>query len=66
MAYSKKPLASKSYWFKCWRENTTQETADVWRFSLEDPHTGKRMGFASLEALLAHVKSVLAQEGKEA
>ncbi len=66
MASLKKPLVSKSYWFKCWRENAAQDTGDIWRFSLEDPNTGKRIGFASLESLLAYVKTVLAQWEEEA
>jgi hypothetical protein len=28
----------------------------VWRASLEDPHTGERQGFASLEALIAFLR----------
>ena len=65
MDFSKKPLVSRAYWLKCWREYSTGTTASVWRFSLEEPHTGKRMGFASLEALLAYVNEVLLQIEKE-
>jgi len=36
-----------------WEERGEKPDASVWRFSLEDPHTGQRRGFASLEALIA-------------
>ncbi len=32
----------------------------AWRCSLEDPHTGERRGFASLEALVAFLQAELA------
>jgi hypothetical protein len=34
----------------------------VWRFSLMDPSTGRRRGFASLEALAAALEQELAVE----
>jgi hypothetical protein len=37
-----------------WQERSRdKEIAVVWRFRLEDPHTGQRRGFANLEALMA-------------
>lgn len=45
-----------SYLLRLWRvdgDDAAQPTANqaVWRASLENPHTGERKGFASLEAL---------------
>jgi len=37
----------------------------VWRFSLEDPRTGRRRGFASLEALVVFLQAELACEQDE-
>jgi hypothetical protein len=34
----------------------------VWRFSLQDPRTNQRHGFATLEALLVSLQSDLAVE----
>jgi len=59
MSQVKHQMESKTFWLKCWRSSTADDTPDVWRFSLEDPLTGKRLGFASLEELLTHVKSTL-------
>ena len=43
-----------TYLLRCWQEQSTQdhETVNTWRFSLEDPQTGQRRGFANLETLL--------------
>jgi hypothetical protein len=38
-----------SYLLRAWRSNG--EGGSAWRASLEDPHTGERMGFACLEDL---------------
>jgi hypothetical protein len=37
-----------SYLLRLWREDSDDH---VWRASLEDPLTGERMGFGSLQAL---------------
>jgi hypothetical protein len=42
------------------------ETRDpCWRASLEDPHTGKRIGFASLEQLFAFLMEQVEGRAKE-
>jgi hypothetical protein len=41
------PPGYRAYLLRCWREATG------WRFSLEDPRTGERRGFAGPDALLA-------------
>ncbi len=35
-----------------------------WRFSLENPHTGERWGFSSLEELAEFLKGVIAEENQ--
>lgn len=37
----------------------------TWRFSLEDPHTGGKLGFADLEALVAFLETELANASRE-
>lgn len=54
----------ETYLLRCWQERSQQaeELVVVWRFSLENPHTGQRRGFASLEALLASLQTELAND----
>jgi hypothetical protein len=42
-----------SFLLRLWRESGEEA---VWRASLEDSHTGERMGFASLEDLVAFLR----------
>ena len=52
-----------SYLLRCWQERSLrQSAAAVWRFSLEDPHTGQRRGFATFEALVAFLRQELLDE----
>ncbi len=51
-----KSPSSHSYWLKCWREETAPGGESIWRFSLEDTHTRKRLGFASLSALTTFLR----------
>jgi hypothetical protein len=44
-----------SYLLRFWEERA--EGASVWRFTLEDPQTGKRQGFADLENLTEWLRS---------
>lgn len=53
----------RSYVLTCWAERGHDQT---WRFSLTDPHTGQRCGFASLEALLAALEWEIADTGNVA
>jgi len=48
-AMEERPVEYFSYLLRMWR--TGKESA--WRASLEDPRTGERLGFGSLEALWA-------------
>jgi hypothetical protein len=44
----------RAYMLRFWKVgNLDSQAAPTWRFSLEDPHTGEKLGFADLEALVA-------------
>jgi hypothetical protein len=46
-----------AYLLRCWTEHSGHaEHLIVWRFSVEDPHTGERQGFATFEQLLAFLR----------
>jgi hypothetical protein len=50
-----------SYLLRLWRTTGAGETA--WRASLENPHTGERTGFPSLEALFCHLQEQIGAGG---
>ena len=53
MTYFEKPPHYRSFLITMWQERSRdKEIAVVWRFRLEDPHTGQRRGFANLKALI--------------
>ena len=62
--YPSKPLCYRSYIVRCWQEHSVHAGTKilVWRFSLQDPRTNQRHGFATLEALLVSMQSDLAVE----
>jgi hypothetical protein len=48
-----RPSRYRSYLLTFWEERSPDpKDPEVWRFSLQDPQTGQRRGFASLEALV--------------
>jgi len=49
----------QSYLLRLWL--TADEKGSVWRASLEDPHTGERLTFATLERLVAFLEDQCAQ-----
>ncbi len=51
----------RSYLLRLWRVETP---GLCWRASLEDPHTGERIGFASLEQLFAFLMEQVEGESK--
>ena len=55
-----------AYLLRCW-ESPDQGDGflPAWRYSLEDPHSGARRGFASLEALVAHLRAELGLDAAE-
>lgn len=51
----------KSFLLTVWAEpNADHHPRNLWRFSLQDPHTGRRRGFASLEALMTALRQITA------
>jgi hypothetical protein len=59
----KKP-ADQAYLLRLWFEADRPDgPAGVWRFSLEEPHTGARRGFSDFEALVAFLAGLLDQGG---
>lgn len=55
--FSSQPPRYHSYVLRFWEERGDTPTATAWRFSLEDPQTARRQGFASLEALVAWLQA---------
>lgn len=51
---SGKQTAYRSYLLRLWLAKEQDQT--VWRASLENPHTGERLGFATLERLFAFLE----------
>jgi hypothetical protein len=47
-----------SYQLRCWSEGL-----GIWRFSVEDPHTGERRGFPEMAALVAFLDATLGAAG---
>lgn len=43
-----------SYLLRLWRERLGQTS--LWRASLQDPHSGERVGFAHLDELFAYLR----------
>jgi hypothetical protein len=63
-----KPPKYKAYLLRFWEERSQQMALPpLWRFSLQDPHTGHRHGFPNLEALVAFLRVELndAQEQEQ-
>jgi hypothetical protein len=54
------PLCYHSYLLRFWEVRGKVELPAVWRFSLTDPHTGERQGFADLETLVAFLQDRIA------
>jgi len=47
-----------TYLLRCWTEEQQHAPDRSWRFVLEDPRSGKRVGFATLQAFVAFITSV--------
>ena len=54
-----KPAGYYSYLLRVWREG---EEKVAWRASLHDPHTGERLGFASMDELVDHLRKLTGTE----
>jgi len=52
------PPRYHAYLLRCWEERGHDPLRPpLWRFSLEEPHTGERHGFADLAQLVAFLQS---------
>ena len=53
-----------SYVVYCWQERSVHAGREimVWRFSLQNPRTNQRRGFATLESLLVSLEAELADD----
>lgn len=59
-----KPIDYRVYMLRFWLEgNQSADPAPAWRFSLEDPHTGDRFGFADCEDLYAFLDREISRAG---
>jgi hypothetical protein len=48
------PPRYRAFMLRCWEVRSPDAGGPVtWRFSIEDPNTGQKQGFADLEALVA-------------
>ena len=59
-----KPSRYLSYVVCCWQERSVHAGREivVWRFSLQNPRTNQRRGFATLEALLDSLQTELTED----
>ena len=60
------PPRYRAFLLTFWEERSGHpDDRVVWRFSLENPRTGQRHGFASLEMLIAALQQFLADAEEE-
>jgi hypothetical protein len=56
-AVYEKPPRYRSHLLTLWEERGRDaSTPGVWRFRLEDPHTGERVGFGSIDELFDYLR----------
>jgi len=56
-----KPPHYRSFLLTLWEERSQDPSLpSVWRFRLEDPHTGQQRGFADMDALVAALEQEMA------
>ena len=61
MSHYNQPPHYHAYLLRFWQERGRDlARMVVWRFSLEDPHTGERRGFANMKELLAFLEERMA------
>ncbi len=61
-----KPPRYRSYLLTLWEERSLDPNLPVtWRFSLEDARTGRRSGFADLQALVVALQQQMSEERPE-
>lgn len=52
----------QAYMLRCWEEFDENLELSIWRFSLHDPRTGLRRGFANLTELVIALHTELMEE----
>lgn len=52
------PLPYRAYLLRLWQADRVAGGCAGWRASLEDPRTGERLGFASMEQLFAFLLAI--------
>jgi hypothetical protein len=52
------------YLLRLWPASVSQTGPTAWRASLENPHTGERLGFASLEQLFTYLMEQVENDGR--
>ena len=63
MDSTESPPRYHAYMLRMWKDRPEGSQHDaVWRFQVEDPHTGRRRGFNDLAALFAYLQEVMAYE----
>ena len=63
MAVRSEPPCYRVYLLRSWEVRGADSDGPVtWRFSLEDPQTGERQGFADLESLVAFLRTRTVQQ----
>jgi hypothetical protein len=72
MTTLRRPLHYRSYLLRFWEERPPPDGAsgrpppiESWRFSLEDPHSGARLGFADFDQLIAFLINQMQSNSKE-
>jgi hypothetical protein len=59
-----RPPRYQAYLLRLWQERSQHPARlEVWRFSLEEPQTGVRRGFTSLEAVMSFIESQIEGDG---
>ena len=54
----------QSYLLRCWEVRSRQpDQPAAWRYSLQDPQTEQKHGFADLEALVIFLQTELGEKG---
>ena len=60
------PPRYRAYLLTTWEERSQgPEVPAAWRFALQDPRSGQRRGFATLEALVAFLRTELISDEDE-
>lgn len=52
-----KPVRYHNFILSVWQPGPGSPTAPEWRYRLENPYTGERTGFTSLEAMMRYLQA---------